>query len=746
MTDLKTSRRAFIHAGLSAAGALVIGVVMPSCAGPEVRKMRYIAEKSGKFHPNAWITITPANDIYFTLDRVEMGQGTMTSHGMLVAEELEVDPAILKVHLAGADRKFDHTVFNLQITGGSTSVVSSWEALRKAAASARVMLVEAAARRWDVGEGELKVENGTVIHRKTGRRLTYGQLTRDAAKLSIPDVELKKPKQFKVIGKSVDRLDARIKVDGTATFGIDVKVPGALNVAMIRPPDIGGKIKSFDAKDALKQKGVRYVIETPRGVAIIADKYWQALAAKDLVSVQWSPGPISSIDTDKMRAQMERATRSEGKSVRDEGKWDELSAKKNKKYKFIDVAYDVPYLAHATLEPQNCTAHFRGDSCEVWAPTQGPGLARDVVAALTGLPKDKIRVNQTLLGGGFGRRLVQDYVAEAVYISRAIKKPVKVIWSRDDDTQHAYYRPQTFSRMRGAVDKEGNIVGWSHRLVGQSIMAQSDWVSSILPDWIPTVVRVMLSDSSKDFITSGLIADPTSIEGANELPYSIPNLKVEYYKFLPRVPVGFWRSVGHSGNAFVVESFFDELAHMAGVDPYQARRKLLKKHPRNLKVLDTVAKKANWGNAPKGIYQGIAQHASFGGFGAHVVELSYPNGKDQPFKIERVVSAIDCGMPINPDIIRAQIEGAVVFGLSAAMYQHITFQNGGVQQGNFDTYPLLRMYEMPKVEVHIIQSDKKPVGVGETGLPPIAPALTNAIFAATGKRIRKLPIYPPDQV
>ena len=742
MSDTPLSRRLFLQAGLGAAGALVLGVSLPSCSSTHQRAMRDLAKQTGRFSPNAWIAVTPDNRVLFTLDRVEMGQGTMTSHGMMVAEELDVPMSALDVVFARASRTFDHNVYQVQITGGSTSVVSSWEPLRESAATARAMLVQAAASQWGVEPTTCSTKQGHVVHASSGRKLPYGELTRAAATQDVPsDVTLKSPKDFRLLGKPVKRLDARAKSTGAAIYGIDVEVEGALQVAMIRPPTTGSQPVSMDASQARGMLGVRHVIQTPRGVAVVADKYWQALAASQTVTVTWGKGPLEGFSTDRLRETMATLTALPGDEVLARGSWEALAQRPE--LQLLEAEYETPFLAHATMEPQNCTAHFKGDSCEVWAPTQGPALAQDVVVALTGLAPSQVTIHQTLLGGGFGRRLAQDYVAEAVWVSRAIKAPVKIIWSREDDTQHDYYRPQTYAKMRGAIDANGQIVGYFHRLVGQSIMAQKDWVSSILPDWIPRVMRVMLSESSQRLLRQNTITDPTSVEGAGELSYGIPNVRVEYHQVVPEVPIGFWRSVGHSSNAFMIEGFFDELAHAAGQDPYKARRALLAKHPRHRGVLDAVAKHSDWGNAPEGIYQGIAQHHSFGSYCAHVVELSYPNGKDRPFKLERVVSAIDCGFVLNPDIVKAQIEGAVIFGLAAAIRQRITFERGHVQQGNFDTYPMLRMHEIPKIEVHLIDSKAPPTGAGEPGVPPIAPALTNAIFAATGKRHRRLPVAAP---
>lgn len=731
-----SSRRTFIKAGLAASGALVLGYFSQSCVSTNAqrRQMALYAQKTGELAPNAWITILPTGQVSFTLDRVEMGQGTMTSHAMMVAEELEVDPASIQILLADADRRYDHNNFKLQITGGSTSVVSSWEPLRVAAASTRELLRLAAAALWEIDPEGCTVREGKVYGPKPGQVFGYGELTKTAALLPIPDVEPKPPSQWKVLGRSVPRLDARAKIDGTATFGIDVEVPNMVHAYVIRPPVITGQAASFDATLALKALGVIDVFAIERGVVVVAKRYWQALRAAPLVKIEWQSGRLAGANSASLLKQLYTKAKTPGDEIRDDGDLDQ--AMRTQGAQLLDAYYEVPYLAHATLEPQNCTASFTADGCEVWAPTQGPGLAQEFVALATGLEREQVKVHNTLLGGGFGRRLAQDYAVEAALISKRIQRPVKVIWSRADDTHYDYFRPLGVSHMRGAVSAKGEPLAWSHRLVTQTILGQTDWLTSIMPDWIPKTTRVMLSKSSMSLMQDGTLPDATTTEGADSMPYAIPNVRVELHLQKPIMPVGFWRSVGHSGNAFVVESFIDELAAAAKQDPYQWRRALLKDHPKQRRVLDAVAKTAQWGQRPEGIWQGIAQHSSFNGHCAHVVEL-VKDGED--LLIHRVVSAIDCGRPLNPDIIQAQIEGAIIFGLSAALKQQITLKDGRIEQTNFHNYPLLRMFEAPQIEVHIIPSEEDPVGVGETGLPPIAPALGNAIFAATGKRLRRLP-------
>lgn len=739
MSRAGMSRRGFLRVGAAAGGALVVGVHLPGCARLDMRRRRMAewAEQTGELVPNAWIKVTRDSEIVFTLDRVEMGQGTMTSHAMMVAEELEVDPADLRVEHAGAGREYDNPALQFQVTGGSTSVAASWEPLRKAAAATREMLRQAAAALWEVDIAGCRARDGAIVHEPSGRRARYGELTEIAALVPVPDPPLKPRSEFRVIGTAAPRVDARMKVDGTGVFGMDVTVPGMRNAVVLRPPVIGGRLTRLRAGAALGEPGVREVVEIPSGVAVVADRYWQARRAAARVEATWDHGPLAGLDTGATRAAMAEDAARPGKEVRAEGDVDAALARAEQ---VVEAVYEVPYLAHATMEPMSCVAHVTRDGCEIWAATQSPGMAREVAAAITGLPHRDIVVHNTLLGGGFGRRLAQDYVAEAVHLAQRIGQPVKITWSREDDMQNDYYRPQTCNALRGAVDGAGRPVAWLHRIVGPSILSQTgaDWLSSMAPHWVPRVLKGMAGSSAAGMYARNWVTDQTSVEGAASVPYGIEHLRVEYTHHDPGVPVGFWRSVGHSENAFVVEGFIDELAHAAGADPYRFRRELLGAHPRQRAVLDLAAEKAGWGApAPEGVGRGIAQHASFGSFCAEVAEVSVRAGK---VRVHRVVCAIDCGLAVNPDIVRAQMESAIAFGLSAALKQAITFKDGQVEQRNFHQFRMLRMHEMPRVEVHIVPSDAPPTGVGEPGLPPIAPAVANAVFAATGRRIRRLPL------
>jgi isoquinoline 1-oxidoreductase subunit beta len=734
------SRRAFLlRASASAGGAFVLALGATGCGGgrPETA-----ANRLKGFSPSAWLTITPDDQIFFYLDRVEMGQGTMTSHATLVAEELEVDPSRLRIEHAPADRRYDNPDADLgfQITGGSTSVRTSWGPLRLAGAAAREMLVAAAASKWQAPSAECRAEAGAVVHAPSGRRERYGALASLAARQPVPErPRLKDPRDFRYIGRAVPRLDARAKVDGSGVYGIDVKQPGLLSAVVVRAPSLGAKLEGFDADEAKAQPGVVGVVRVSTGVAVVAKSYWRAQRAAALVRARWTPGPLGALDSDRLREQYRERARSSAKAVRDDG---DANAALARGAKVIEAFYEVPYLAHATMEPMNCTAHVRGRSCEIWAPTQSPGLVREAVRKRMGFDEDAIDVHTTLLGGGFGRRLAQDFAVEAVEVARHFDAPVKIVWSREDDTRHDFYRPLTVNLLRGAVDARGEVSAWFHRIVGQSIVSQvgKDWVAAIAPGGVPQSLKSLLGRGASGLYGKNVLTDPSSVEAASDFAYAMPNVRVEYAAVEPGVPVGFWRAVGNSENGFIVEAFLDELAHAGRKDPYELRRSLLKSAPRHLAVLELAAQKAGWGSPmPPGSGRGIAQVKSFGSYCAQVVEAKVEGGR---IKVDRVVCAIDCGLVVNPDIVRAQIEGAVVFGLSAALYQQISFRNGLAAEGNFHQYPLLRMHEMPRVEVHVVPSHEPPTGVGEVGLPPVAPALANAIFAATGRRLRSLPLAP----
>ena len=734
----KWTRRRFLKTSAAAGGALVLGFVIAPAIGRARREgaMRDLAETTGEFRPNAWLSIHPDDRIVFTLDRVEMGQGTMTSHPMLIAEELEVDPTAIEVEFAVADRSYNHPEFGLQITGGSSSVRTSWEQLRHAGAVAREMLRAAAAEEWAVPIEECVAEHGAVVHRPTDGRRTYGSLTQVAAHQSMPDPPLKAAKDFKVLGAALDRFDAPLKVNGSAVFGIDTAVPGMVTAVIIRPPVLGAMVKTFDATGALTRPGVHTVVDIPPGVAVVADTYWQARTAVDAVTVEWEGGH-ATLHSDVLSEELRQLTAVPGSEVRNDGDAELVLAAHSST---VEAAYEVPHLAHAPMEPQNCTAHVNGDRCEIWAPTQSPGVARDLVATALDLPLDNVVVHTTFLGGGFGRRLVSDFVLEAAHLSKRIGQPVKVIWSREDDMCHSLLRPQVRHVLRAALSETGVPLAWRHRVAAPTLLGSiiPEWLPAMTPGAVPQALDRGLSRMVGGVFHGDWVADPTSTEGARDTPYAIENVRVELALHDPGVPIGFWRSVGHSHTAFAVESFIDELAEAAGQDPYAFRRELLRNAPRHRGVLDLAAEHAGWDTPPPaGIARGIAQHFSFETYVAQVAEVSVV---DDRIRVHKVVCAVDCGRVINPDIVRAQMESGIVFGLSAALKQRISYADGHVEQENFHNYEMLRMNEMPEIEIVIAPSDAAPTGVGEPGVPPIAPAVANALAAATGRRIRSLPI------
>ncbi len=678
------TRRQFLRLGAGAGAGLVIGFCLPSAVA------RAASGAAGPFTPNAWIQIGADGLVTVTIDRTEMGQGVMTALPMILAEELEADWSMLRVgpmpeNPAAWERRMN--------TGGSSSVRRSWEVLRKAAAAARAMLIAAAAQKWGVQASECRAKKGAVLHPATGRRLGYGELAELAATQPVPEnPPLKDPKDFGLLGRRVPRLDTPEKVNGAAVYGIDVQVPGMLVASLERSPVFGGKVKGFDAAKAGAVPGVRHVVElegttwappdgrrpasTESAVAVVADTYWQALKGRRALEVTWDEGPNASLDSAGITARFAELANSPGVVARADG--DVVAALVAAAQK-VEAVYEVPFLHHATMEPMNCTADVRRDACDVWAPTQSQTRAQEVAAEVCGLPKEAVRLHTTRLGGGFGRRLEADYVAEAVRLSKAIGAPVKVVWSREDDVQHGFYRPATYNRLTAGLDAVGRPVAWMHRIVAPSLQARFGPLEKGI--------------------------DESSIEGAANLPYAIPNIHVDQVVAELRVPLGAWRSVGSSQNAFVTECFFDELATATARDPYELRRELLRDKPRHLAALDLAARKAGWGTPlPARRGRGIAVAESFGSFVAEVAEVSV---SDNRVRVHRVVCAIDCGPVVNPDTIEAQMEGGIAFGLTAALWGQITIERGRVKQSNFDNYPLLRMNQMPVVETHIVPSQEK---------------------------------------
>ncbi len=713
--SFSASRRRFLKASAAAGGGLLIGLYLP----PGGRLAAATQADTGTFAPNAFLRIAPDDTVTFVLHKSEMGQGVYTSLPMLIAEELEVDLGAIRVEFAPAHADYYHTQWGpYQGTGGSTSVNSTWTQLRTAGAAAREMLVKAAADTWGVSADDCEASNGHVIHAGSDRRLSYGALADRAARMPVPEnVLLKDPDEFKLIGRSAKRLDGPAKVNGSAIFGMDVDLPGMLTAVVERPPVFGAGLKSFRSEKAKAIPGVRHVVSIDAGIAVVADSFWVAKKGRESLQVDWDQGPNAGLSSEDLWRKYADMASGPGLVARSDGQaQDALQAASRR----LEAVYQLPYLAHAAMEPLNCVADVRPDRCDVWTGTQFQTIDQQAAARITGLPPEAVHIHTTFLGGGFGRRANprSDFVTMAVETSKAVGKPVKLIWTREDDTRGGYYRPMSYSRLAAGIDADGNPVAWTHRLVSESIMKGTPFEA---------------------FIQEGI--DGTSVEGAADIPYAIPNQLVDYHPVDNGVPVLWWRSVGHSFTAFVVESFLDEVAAAGGRDPLELRLALLKDQPRHRAVLELAARKAGWGKPlPAGRGLGLALHQSFKSIVAEVAEVSVAD--DGRPRVHRVVCAVDCGLAVDPDNIRAQMESAVVFGLSAALHGAITFENGRVKQSNFHDYPPLRMNEMPKVEVHILVSDADLGGIGEPGTPPIAPAVCNAIHAATGKRIRRLPIDP----
>jgi isoquinoline 1-oxidoreductase beta subunit len=668
------------------------------------------------FAPSAFIRIGGDGQIVLTMPYVEMGQGTYTSIPMLIAEELEVDLKQVQLEHAPPNEKLygNPLLGGIQATGNSNAIRAAWQPLRQAGAIARTMLVSAAAKRWNVDPASCRPQSGEVFHAPTGKRIKYGELAADAARLPVPEnVALKQPTDFKVIGTPAKRLDAPAKVNGTAVYGIDVRPPGVKIATLAQSPVFGGRVKNVDDAAAKAVKGVRQIVRLDDAVAVVADHMGAAKKGLAALLIEWDDGPHAKLNTDDILHELERATQNPGAVAQNIGDINRAMASAATK---VDATYQVPFLAHATMEPMNCTVHVRKDGCEVWVGNQVLARAQAAAAKSAGLPLDKVVVHNHLIGGGFGRRLEIDGIIRAVEIGQHVDGPVKVVWTREEDIQHDMYRPYFFDRISAGLDEKGMPVAWNHRFAGSSIIAR----------WAPPLFN------------NGL--DPDTTDGAIDLAYALPNMRVEYLRVEPPgIPTAFWRSVGPSHNVFVTESFVDELAAEAKQDAVAYRRALLDKSPRAKAVLELVAEKAGWGQPlPDRVGRGVSVQFVFATYMAHIAEIEV--SRDGEVRVRRVVCAVDCGTVVNPDTVRAQIQSAIMFGVTAALHGKITLKDGRVEQTNFDTYRILRINEAPAIEVHIVQNSEPPGGMGEAGTSAIAPAVTNAIFAATGKRLRKLPI------
>jgi isoquinoline 1-oxidoreductase beta subunit len=697
------NRREFLGGG----AGLVLSLFVPPVVTAQYGRGPRLQPK-----PSSYIHIGTDDTVTLMIVKAEMGQGTVTSLSMLLAEELDCDWKRVRTEFAPVDP----ALYGVQGVYGSSSIRTMYAPLRQVGAMGRSMLVDAAAQKWNVDRSLLRTENGFVLNPPAGARLSYGSLTLDAAALPVPaNVSLKDPKQFKLIGRSIKRLDTRAKVNGSALFGIDARQPGMLYAAMARCPVFGGKVASFDATKAKATPGVKNVVQVSRGVAVVAENTWAAMQGRNALQIQWDEGPNAGQSSAKISKLFADLIEQPGGAVAK--KTGDAEAALAGSAKKLEAVYEAPYLSHAPMEPMNCTAVVTADRCEVWASTQGQTTARQTAAQITGLKPESVTVNTLFMGGGFGRRSGADFVTEAVEVAKAMPGvPIKLTWSREDDMQHDQYRPAAYVKFAGALDAEG-------------------W-----PAVMTAKVACPSFGSGFGGGRGGNGVDSTAVEGIHTLEYAIPNFQVDFHRADAGIPTTYWRAVGYTQNTFFAESFLDELAAAGGKDPVELRRRLLAGSPRLLGVLNVAAEKANWGKPAAGRFQGVSVVNNIGSFTAQVAEVSVEKGK---LRVHRVVCAVDCGHVVNPSIITQQIESGIVYGLSA-MKSAITIEQGRVQQGNFDTFTVVRIDEMPKVEVHIVETDNNPGGIGEASVPGILPAVFNAVYAATGKRIRRLPMRAAD--
>ncbi len=703
------SRRGFLRAGVTAGGGLLLSLNVPFGGGAAE------AANTGSFVPNAFIRVEGNGEIVLTMPYVEMGQGTYTAIPMLIAEELEVDLQQVRLEHAPPNEKlYANPLLGVQATGNSNAIRGAWKPMRQAGATARTMLVSAAAKRWKVGPETCRAQRGEVHHEPTGRRIGYGELAADAGALPVPEnVALKPSQDFTLIGTPAKRLDTPLKVNGSAVYGIDARPPGVKIATLAQSPVFGGRLRSLDDTAAKAVKGVRQIVRLDDAVAVVADHMGAAQKGLAALKIEWDDGPHAGLATADIARELEQATLGPGAVAQSIGDADGAMARSATK---VEASYQVPFLAHAAMEPMNCTVHCRDDVCELWLGNQAVARVQAMAAAAAGIPPEKVIVHNHLIGGGFGRRLEADCAVRAVQIAKHVDGPVKVVWTREEDIQHDMYRPYWFDRIAAGLDDQGRPVAWKNRFAGSSVIAR----------WLPPG------------FSNGL--DPDSTEGAIDLVYDVPNFHVEYVRVEPPgIPTAFWRSVGPSHNVFVTESFIDELAAAAKQDAVAYRRSLLLKAPRAKAVLDLAAEKAGWGQPlPKGSGRGVALQSVFGSYLAQVAEVEV--ARAGTVRVRRVVCAVDCGTVVNPDTVQAQIQSAIVFGTTAALYGEVTLKNGRIEQTNFDTYQMLRINEAPVVEVHIVNSAEAPGGMGEAGTSLIVPAIANAIFAATGKRLRRMPV------
>ena len=717
------NRRTFLKFSASVAtlagGGMILGFSVPAQSQGDVRKTVIGGDgvetpQNGVLAPNAFVQIDTSGKVTLIVPKVEMGQGVYTSIPMLIAEELEVPLDSVTIdHAPPNEKLFTDPLLGGQLTGGSTSIRYAWDPMRRAGATARVLLVNAAAQQWQVDPATCHAENGKVIHAVTNRSLRYGELTGAAAKLAVPQqVTLKDPKDFKLIGTMAKRLDSPEKVDGRAMFGFDVRLPNMVYAAIVNCPVFGGTLESVDDGAAKRVPGVRQIVKIDNGVAVVGDNTWAAMQGAKALKVTWNEGVGASVSTKTIFNDLAQASQRTGAVARKDG--DVNNAFSNAKAR-VDAVYQQPLLAHATMEPINCTVHVQKDSCDIWVGTQVPTRAVDAGVKVTGLPAEKVVLHNFLLGGGFGRRLEVDGITQALKVGKQLDVPVKVTWTREEDIQHDMYRPCYYDRITAGLDESGKPIAWQHRIVGSSIIAR----------FAPA------------FIKNGV--DPDAVEVSAELPYDLPNQLVDYVRQEPNaIPTAFWRGVGPTRGTFVVESFMDELATQAKTDPVKYRRDLLSKSPRAVNVLDIAAQLSGWGaSLPKGQGRGVSVMHAFGSYFSMVADVAVDQGE---VTVNRVVCAVDCGMVVNPNTVEAQIQGGVIFAITAALYSEVTIEQGRVLQSNFTDYRILRINEAPEILVHIVKSSEVPGGIGEPGTAAAMPALANAIYSATGKRLRQLPV------
>jgi isoquinoline 1-oxidoreductase beta subunit len=738
--SVNKSRRRFLIAATGGAAALAVGVYL-GAGGEKTRDASEVwGGKVEGWAPNAWLKIDDQGVVTVRVKHSEMGQGCTTGLPAMVAEELEVPWSQVRFEIAPVEEIYKNPAMGIQMTGGSTATPTSWDPLRLAGAAARQMLIMAAAKKWGVSATECKASEGQVLHESSQRSLAYGKLLAAAARLKPPaEVALKNPKDYKLIGKDLPRLDGPAKVRGEAVFGLDVNLPGLLSAAIIQPPVFGDRLISFNSDKAEKMPGVKRVLPAGNGLAVVADKYWQASQALQEVDIQWKNAGVQDLSTAALWQRWAKLLEQE--DAKELAKTGEAGEALQGAAKVISADYRLPFQAHATPEPMNCTAWVKPDSCQVWAPTQNQDGAQEMAARLTGLGYHQIKVHTTFLGGGYGRRGAVDYVPQAVELSMAMKAPVKVVWTREEDMRHDFYRPASLQRLKAGLDAKGRLIAWNHRIVGPDAMSclLPLLFPTIMPYWLPRGVRNAGHWASKNFLAK-IVAGDGAQAGAAPVPYAVENALVEYVHDDPGVPTGFWRGVAHTANAFAMECFVDEIARATGRDPLDLRLELFKNNPRMQKVVQVAAREADWKDKPSaGRFRGLAAHEFHGAMAAMVAEISLKQGGG--FTVERVTIAVDCGRVINPYIVRDQMIGGAAFGLTSAIKSAITIKDGMVEQSNFDDFPILSMSEMPPMQVHMVESDLPPHGIGEVGVPPMAPAVANAVAAATGKSVRALPIF-----